>query len=152
MDNRIFCQLSSYFKKQLLIDYQQNFLPVTFVKFMARFVFNFQTFKTDTSLKNCCKFTYMRLNVIDNITNETYKCTGFLETSRRRQGSVICSYLLHRYDVIQISNWIKGTEVVFFDRTAQKKKHVIGYLYIMYQFEAVILLKNGNATFFLRYF
>ena len=47
----MFYQLSSYCKKHLLVDVQQNFLPETFVKFNG---------KADKSPENCCKFIYRR--------------------------------------------------------------------------------------------
>ena len=63
MDNWLFYQLSSYIKKHLLIDIQQNFLPRTFENFNSIISFNLQTYKTDTYPKNDCNLTDRRPNL-----------------------------------------------------------------------------------------
>ena len=65
----MFGQLSSYFKKHLLTDVQQDFLRGTLVKFDGIICIQFQTRKTDRSLRNCCNFPYFRPNLINNKTD-----------------------------------------------------------------------------------
>ena len=61
----MFYQLSSYCKKHLLTDVQQNFLPETFVRFNDIICAEFGNLQTDASPKNCCKFNCRRPNLIN---------------------------------------------------------------------------------------
>ena len=42
---------------------------------MAKFVFNLQTFKTDTTPKNDCHFTFKLPNLMNGMSNKIYSYT-----------------------------------------------------------------------------